>query len=98
MVEDWRIQQEKDKAPRSIARNKARDDRVRDLPLVLKKPARSKRRGGFTSKPQVKLALVEEHRCPYCLDIVNRTDKRGTVECEVCHTLHHKDCWEITSV
>ena len=86
------------KPSRSIARNTAGDNRVRDLPLALNKPARSKRRGAFRSKPQIKLALVEEHRCPYCLDNVNRTDKRGTVECEVCHTLHHKDCWEITGM
>ena len=83
------------KASRSIANSKTRE---RDLPLVLNKPVRSRRRGVFSSKPHVKLALVEEHRCPYCLDIVNRTDKRGTVECEVCHTLHHKDCWEITGM
>jgi hypothetical protein len=86
------------KTSHSIARNNARDNRGRDLPLVVNKPIRSKRRGVFRSKPHVKLALVEEHRCPYCLDIVNRTDKRGTVECEVCHTLHHKDCWEITGM
>jgi hypothetical protein len=84
--------------PRSVARSNARNDRVHDAPLVVNKPIRSKRRGVFRSKPHVKLALVEEHRCPYCLDIVNRTDKRGTVECEVCHTLHHKDCWEITGM
>jgi hypothetical protein len=86
------------KTSHSIARNHARDRRVRDLPLVLNKPARSKRRGVFRSKPHIKFALVEEHRCPYCLDIVNHTDQRGTVECEVCHTLHHKDCWEITGM
>jgi hypothetical protein len=27
---------------------------------------------------------------------VKRNDPRGVVECEVCHTLHHKDCWDIT--
>jgi hypothetical protein len=20
------------------------------------------------------------------------------VECEVCHTLHHKDCWDVTGI
>jgi hypothetical protein len=86
------------KTSRSLAKGNARNDRVHDIPLTVNKPIRSKRRGVFRSKPHVKLALVEEHRCPYCLDIVNRTDKRGTVECEVCHTLHHKDCWEITGM
>jgi len=47
-------------------------------------------------KARVQLALVEEHRCPYCLETVTRTDPRGVKECTVCHTLHHKDCWDIT--
>ena len=47
-------------------------------------------------KPAVQLAVHEEHRCPYCLEDVNRNDPRGAVECPVCHTLHHKDCWDIT--
>ena len=55
-------------------------------------PKRRRRRG----KPRVQLALVEEHRCPYCLETVNHSDARGIVECEVCRTLHHKDCWDIT--
>jgi len=47
-------------------------------------------------KARVQLALVEEHRCPYCLDTVTRSDPHGVKECPVCHTLHHKDCWDIT--
>ena len=47
-------------------------------------------------KARVQLALVEEHRCPYCLETVTRTDPHGVVECTICHTLHHKDCWNIT--
>ena len=47
-------------------------------------------------KARVQLALVEEHRCPYCLENVARSDPRGVVECTICHTLHHKDCWDIT--
>jgi hypothetical protein len=49
-------------------------------------------------KPKIQFALVEEHRCPYCLDAVTRNDARGVKECEVCHTLHHADCWAITGV
>jgi hypothetical protein len=86
------------KTLRSSASSIARNSRAHNAPLVLNKPVRSRGRGVFRRKPQVKLALVEEHRCPYCLEIVNRTDQRGTVECEVCHTLHHKDCWEITGM
>jgi ribosomal protein L37AE/L43A len=44
----------------------------------------------------VRLAAYEEHRCPYCLEPVRRGDPRGTVECPICHTLHHKDCWHVT--
>jgi hypothetical protein len=47
-------------------------------------------------KPEVQFAVYEEHRCPYCLEIVTRDDPRGSVECQVCHALHHKDCWDIT--
>ena len=61
-------------------------------------PVRPKKRSLWRGRPKVHLAIVEEHRCPYCLENVSRTDPRGVVECEVCHTLHHKDCWEITGV
>jgi hypothetical protein len=33
---------------------------------------------------------------PYCLEDIKRNDIRGSVECPICHTLHHKDCWDIT--
>ncbi len=59
-------------------------------------PVRPKRRGLFRQAPQVQLALVEEHRCPYCLDPVKRNDPRGVRECDICHALHHADCWAIT--
>lgn len=49
-----------------------------------------KRRAG------VQLASTEEHRCPYCLELVRARDPRGIVECKVCHTLHHADCWAVT--
>ncbi len=58
-------------------------------------PAMPKRRKR-NKKARVQLALVEEHRCPYCFDLVTRTDPGGVKECPVCHTLHHKDCWDVT--
>jgi hypothetical protein len=61
-------------------------------PVVKPKRKRSRR------KPQIQFAIVEEHRCPYCLDTVARSDPRGVEECKVCHTLHHADCWAITGV
>jgi ribosomal protein L37AE/L43A len=46
-------------------------------------------------KPKVNLSPVEKHLCPFCLEAVTRHDPRGVVTCEICHTLHHADCWEI---
>lgn len=66
------------------------------LKLVTGQAVRSKPRRSSRHKPHVQLALVEEHRCPYCLEPVLRTDPRGVKECEVCHALHHADCWAIT--
>ncbi len=62
------------------------------------RPVRSRPRRSTSrhSRPAVHLAIHEEHRCPYCLEPVSRNDPRGTVECQICHTLHHKDCWDIT--
>jgi len=53
-----------------------------------------RRRGLLQRRAPVQLAAFEEHRCPYCLQVIKRGDSR--VECPVCHTLHHKDCWDIT--
>ena len=66
--------------------------KVAKEPVVRPKRRRSRR------KPKIQFAVVEEHRCPYCLDAVTRTDPRGVKECEVCHTLHHADCWAITGI
>jgi hypothetical protein len=78
--------------------------RNRIRPMVFREPkassesrSRSRRRRS-RSKAHIQFALVEEHRCPYCLDAVTRNDSRGVKECEVCHTLHHADCWSITGV
>jgi hypothetical protein len=55
-----------------------------------------KRKRAKQSKPKLVLSKEEEHRCPYCLELIDPNDKRGAVECEICHTLHHADCWAIT--
>ena len=44
----------------------------------------------------IKFVGSEEHRCPYCLDIVDPNDPAGVVICSVCHTYHHKSCWDVT--
>ena len=69
------------------------------LKLVTRQPTRPRNfRSSHLRRPHVQLAIVEEHRCPYCLELVMRTDPRGVKECEVCHSLHHADCWAITGV
>lgn len=80
---------------RSSASTRARPVRSHVVvnPPLAPRP-RVKRRLG--RKIHVQLATVEEHRCPYCLELVNPKDPRGVVECKVCHTLHHADCWGIT--
>jgi hypothetical protein len=74
---------------RSNGRHSGRVQPAKAAPAVASKRRRRK-------KARVQLALVGEHRCPYCLDTVARSDPRGVKECSVCHTLHHKDCWDIT--
>lgn len=50
----------------------------------------------FRNKPNIQVSLFESHRCPYCLEEVKQNDPRGVKRCEVCNTLHHADCWEVT--
>ena len=59
-------------------------------------PAKPKRKHTNHSKPKLLLSDQEEHRCPYCLELIDPDDPRGVVECKICHTLHHADCWAIT--
>ena len=44
----------------------------------------------------IKLVGEEEHRCPYCLTLVDPDDPAGVMVCPVCHTYHHKSCWDVT--
>ncbi len=46
----------------------------------------------------VRLVGEEEHRCPYCLELVKKNDPRGITVCPICHTQHHADCWAMTGV
>ncbi len=64
--------------------------------LITRHSDKPKRRNATFRQAHVQLALVEDHRCPYCLEPVQRTDPRGVKECEICHSLHHADCWAIT--
>jgi hypothetical protein len=46
----------------------------------------------------VKLFGEVEHRCPYCLEVVHKNDRRGVKICPICQTHHHLDCWNITGM
>lgn len=48
---------------------------------------------GFQS---VRLTGKEEMRCPYCLQEITGRDKKSMVVCPICHSAHHKECWDIT--
>ena len=61
-----------------------------------KQPVEPKHKRTTHRKSRLQLSDVEEHRCPYCLELIDPDDPRGTVECKICHTLHHADCWAIT--
>lgn len=76
--------------PRIRTKNRSRTEVRKAAKASSPRKSRSRRR------PNIQLAVVEEHRCPYCLDPVMRNDARGVQECDVCHALHHGDCWAIT--
>ena len=63
---------------------------------IATQPVIPKRKRANHTKPKLLLSSQEEHRCPYCLELIDPDDRRGVVECEICHTLHHADCWAIT--
>ncbi len=46
----------------------------------------------------IRLKGKEEHRCPYCFEIVRENDPRGVEICPICGTYHHADCWAVTGV
>lgn len=49
-----------------------------------------------TASDGLRVVGVIEDRCPYCFDIVKRSDPRGVHMCPTCGTPHHADCWAIT--
>jgi hypothetical protein len=82
----------------AAAKKVAAKSAAKAVPVDSKKisrPATKPRPSLFHHKPQVHLSKIERHLCPYCLEPVTRNDARGVVECDICHTLHHGDCWAI---
>jgi hypothetical protein len=62
-------------------------------PFPVKTP---RRQSGRRHHKTVRFIGKEEMRCPYCLQDVNPRDPKGIVVCPICHTAHHKECWDIT--
>ena len=97
--ENWNSRPQKKARLKSAHRTKAQNKFIPEVEkMIISRPApvRAKRRKSFQRKPDLQISVYEEHRCPYCLDEVKRNDSRGVKECDVCHSLHHADCWEIT--
>jgi len=98
--ESWKPRPQQKSRLKSVHRTKAQDKLISEVEKVIisrpAKPARAKRKVRSRSKPDMQFSAFEEHRCPYCLDEVKRNDPRGVKECDICHSLHHADCWEIT--
>jgi hypothetical protein len=46
----------------------------------------------------IRLIGAEKYKCPYCLQPIEAHDPRGVVACPICHTRHHKDCWDVTGM
>lgn len=81
--------------PRSIARRRS----VARTPARVRKARPrigSNRRVRTLARSAIRFREQVEHRCPFCLELVEQADARGVVECSVCHTLHHADCWAVT--
>jgi ribosomal protein L37AE/L43A len=47
---------------------------------------------------EIHLTGAEKYKCPYCLQPIETHDPRGIVVCPICHTRHHKDCWDVTGM
>ncbi|MBN1266528.1 MAG: hypothetical protein JXA25_13610 [Anaerolineales bacterium] len=87
----------KAKSSAAAVRTSSASDAKKPLTIVKsrqKSAARMKNK--HVLREQISLNGLEEHRCPYCLDIVEKKDPRGVKICPVCHTWHHADCWAVT--
>jgi ribosomal protein L37AE/L43A len=73
-------------------------------PVKDARPSRGRFRGVlrfFQRAPrdaEIRLTGAEKYKCPYCLQPIEARDPRGVVACPICHTRHHKDCWDVTGM
>ncbi|MCJ7434070.1 MAG: hypothetical protein MUO77_11335 [Anaerolineales bacterium] len=93
--ESWRSRPQQKSRLKSAHQTKAQDKLIPEVEkVIISRPTKRKVRS--RNRPDLQFSAFEEHRCPYCLDEVKRNDPRGVKECDICHSLHHADCWEIT--
>jgi hypothetical protein len=79
-------------APRGNSRRVKKESAGLKVIDARRQPRKARLHG---TQAQVQIETVaEEHRCPFCLEVV----RPGTpsVECDICHAVHHKDCWDVT--
>ena len=62
-------------------------------PVVVRHTAHTTPTG--PQKQETEAEAEKEHRCPYCLEIVDLEDYRGIKVCHICGAYHHADCWDV---
>jgi hypothetical protein len=73
-------------------------------PALAAQPSRNRLRGVLRffrrsgRDADIRLTGAEKYKCPYCLQPIEARDPRGVVACPICHTRHHKDCWDVTGM
>jgi hypothetical protein len=77
--------------PLRLQRSAKPEQKLAERPMSISHPRRSKGR-----RLPIRLVGKEEHRCPYCLGLVDPEDPAGVVVCSTCHSYHHKSCWDVT--
>jgi hypothetical protein len=77
--------------PLRLQRSAKPEQKLAERAMSNSHPRRSKGR-----RLPIRLVGKEEHRCPYCLALVDPQDPDGVVVCSTCHSYHHKSCWDVT--
>ncbi len=91
--------------PQEPPASAAPEKKILAAPLAKGSPPSRRRFGGvlrFFQRArrgaEIRLTGAEISKCPYCLQPIEARDPRGVVVCPICHTRHHKDCWDITGM
>lgn len=69
--------------------------------FLSQRKSRAPRQRSLSARPRGAIVQLNgriEHRCPFCLELVDKRDPRGVRICPECKTHHHADCWEVTGM